>query len=254
MHCMFWTTLQKKWNMQKITKFKNKNFQALPVSLMLIVLILPLFSLVVSKCTSVPPLVGGWVKGQVCLHTLRSSVLWITSPLLSPPPLSNLQNYGSPFTPLLGQFLLEKDVQDKGVRHQSSKKEEDARWNGKWKLWESERGSCWKVKVLWLILTDPTSRRRLLSCPLCLGIHWSHCWRCWWGREKEWQAGPSSLVLPGWLIQIWGRWWWWWWCRWWCWDALQSLSRKNMCSRSCERHLRRNKEADPRCDHKESRG
>ena len=33
----------------------------------------------------------------------------------------------SPFTPLLGELLLEKDVEDEGVGHQSSKKEEDAR-------------------------------------------------------------------------------------------------------------------------------
>ena len=36
----------------------------------------------------------------------------------------------SPFTPLLGELLLEKDVEDEGVRHQSPKKEEDASWNG----------------------------------------------------------------------------------------------------------------------------
>ena len=32
----------------------------------------------------------------------------------------------SPFTPLLGELLLEEDVEDEGIGHESSKEEEDA--------------------------------------------------------------------------------------------------------------------------------
>ena len=35
----------------------------------------------------------------------------------------------SPFTPLLGELLLEEDVEDEGIGHESSKEEEDASCN-----------------------------------------------------------------------------------------------------------------------------
>ena len=96
-----------------------------------------------------------------------------------------------PFAPLLGQFLLEKDVENEGVGHQSSEQEEYASCE-KWTI--KKIFTCKSDLASWL--TNPTSRKRWLSCPLCSGTRWSHCWRCWWGRGRGLQARPFVPAQP----------------------------------------------------------
>ena len=53
----------------------------------------------------------------------------------------------SPFTPLLCEFLLQKDIEDEGVGHQSSKKEEDASCNCE-QYWLEIKLKRWNEKIL----------------------------------------------------------------------------------------------------------
>ena len=102
-----------------------------------------------------------------------------------------LEVKSKPFAPLLGQFLLEKDVENEGVGHQSSEQEEYASCE-KWTI--ETIFPCKSDLASWL--TDPTSRKRWLSCPLCSGTRWSHCWRCWSGRGRGLQARPFGPAQP----------------------------------------------------------
>ena len=53
----------------------------------------------------------------------------------------------SPFTPLLSELLLQKDIEDEGVGHQSSKKEEDASCNCE-QYWLEIKLKGWNEKML----------------------------------------------------------------------------------------------------------
>ena len=53
----------------------------------------------------------------------------------------------SPFTPLLSELLLQKDIEDEGVGHQSSKKEEDASCNCE-QYWLEIKLKRWNEKML----------------------------------------------------------------------------------------------------------
>ena len=52
----------------------------------------------------------------------------------------------SPFTPLLGELLLEEDVEDEGIGHESSKEEEDASCNCEQIFAGSVKNICWNCE------------------------------------------------------------------------------------------------------------